>query len=214
MARSASAATTALTKPGAMERSKHQLNQIASNIGGTADSLRRQLAAVEAGARWRRRAAACTSGHSPSLRSCHRAATQSAAATLRTPAADSAPVAAAGCPRPPVDLKADAVGLKEFQDYQTKLNLQRADLEERIAKNKAWIVSDEHQPRPPGRMLYRTAARWMAAGQARCGRWAYRSSAPPPCFGLCAAVDGACMWACACPNAHALRPACPLTGKL
>lgn len=38
------------------------------------------------------------------------------------------------------ELKEDAKGLKEFQDYRTKLLIQRADLEGRIAKNKAWIV--------------------------------------------------------------------------
>ena len=39
------------------------------------------------------------------------------------------------------ELKADAKGKKEFQDYNTKLQFQRADLVERIEKNKAWIVS-------------------------------------------------------------------------
>lgn len=40
-----------------------------------------------------------------------------------------------------LELKADAKGKKEFEDYQTKLEIQKADLKERIEKNKAWVVS-------------------------------------------------------------------------
>lgn len=39
------------------------------------------------------------------------------------------------------ELKEDIKGQKEFVSYLTQLQLQRADLQERINQNKAWIVS-------------------------------------------------------------------------
>eukprot|EP00878_Enallax_costatus_P028268 GHUV01030518.1.p1 GENE.GHUV01030518.1~~GHUV01030518.1.p1 ORF type:complete len:148 (-),score=26.69 GHUV01030518.1:215-658(-) len=39
------------------------------------------------------------------------------------------------------ELKEDLKGKKEFEDYLTKLKIQKADIEDRIEKNKAWIVS-------------------------------------------------------------------------
>lgn len=44
-------------------------------------------------------------------------------------------------PCPCAELKSDAKGKKEFEDYRTKLLIQRADLVNRIDKNKTWIVS-------------------------------------------------------------------------
>ncbi|KIZ06246.1 flagellar associated protein [Monoraphidium neglectum] len=41
------------------------------------------------------------------------------------------------------ELKADAKGKKEFEDYHTKLLIERADIEERIKKNKDWIANFE-----------------------------------------------------------------------
>jgi len=38
------------------------------------------------------------------------------------------------------ELKEDLKGKKEFEDYLTKLNLQKADIQGRIEKNKTWIV--------------------------------------------------------------------------
>jgi hypothetical protein len=43
----------------------------------------------------------------------------------------------------PVELKDDLKGKKEFEDYLTKLNLQKADIQGRIEKNKTWIVSSQ-----------------------------------------------------------------------
>jgi thioredoxin-related protein len=39
------------------------------------------------------------------------------------------------------ELKEDIKGQKEFKEYLTTLELQRADLQGRIDKNKAWVVS-------------------------------------------------------------------------
>jgi hypothetical protein len=55
------------------------------------------------------------------------------------------------------ELKADAKGRKEFEDYQAKLELQKADLRARIDKNRAWIVSG-------GRPQAEALARCLAAG--------------------------------------------------
>jgi hypothetical protein len=41
----------------------------------------------------------------------------------------------------PAELKEDLKGKKEFEEYLTKLNLQKADIQGRIEKNKTWIVS-------------------------------------------------------------------------
>ena len=41
------------------------------------------------------------------------------------------------------ELKADVKGRKEFEDYRTTLMLQRADLEARVARNKAWVAQFE-----------------------------------------------------------------------
>ncbi|GBF89160.1 flagellar associated protein [Raphidocelis subcapitata] len=41
------------------------------------------------------------------------------------------------------ELKADLKGRKEFEDYLTKLKIQRADLAARIDRNKAWIAKFE-----------------------------------------------------------------------
>lgn len=41
------------------------------------------------------------------------------------------------------ELKADLKGKKEFEDYRTTLLLQRADLEARAARNRAWIAAFE-----------------------------------------------------------------------
>jgi hypothetical protein len=43
----------------------------------------------------------------------------------------------------PAELKEDLKGKKEFEDYLTKLNLQKADIQGRIEKNKTWIVSEQ-----------------------------------------------------------------------
>lgn len=39
------------------------------------------------------------------------------------------------------ELKEDIKGQKEFVEYLTRLQIQRADLQDRIDKNKAWVVS-------------------------------------------------------------------------
>lgn len=39
------------------------------------------------------------------------------------------------------ELKEDLKGRKEFEDYLARLNIQKADLQAKIEKNKAWIVS-------------------------------------------------------------------------
>jgi hypothetical protein len=39
------------------------------------------------------------------------------------------------------ELKEDLKGKKEFEEYLTKLSLQKADIQGRIEKNKTWIVS-------------------------------------------------------------------------
>ncbi|WIA08791.1 hypothetical protein OEZ85_008213 [Tetradesmus obliquus] len=41
------------------------------------------------------------------------------------------------------ELKEDLKGKKEFEDYLTKLNLQKADIQGRIEKNKTWIENFE-----------------------------------------------------------------------
>ncbi|KAI8476434.1 MAG: flagellar associated protein [Monoraphidium minutum] len=79
----------ALPKTAASERNKQQLDLIASNIGGTAAQLKRQLAQVEA------------------------------------------------------ELKSDLKGKKEFDEYRTKLLIQRADMAQRVEQNKAWVANFE-----------------------------------------------------------------------
>lgn len=39
------------------------------------------------------------------------------------------------------ELKEDISGRAEFVEYLTRLQLQRAELQDRIGKNKAWVVS-------------------------------------------------------------------------
>jgi hypothetical protein len=39
------------------------------------------------------------------------------------------------------ELKEDLKGKKEFEDYLTKLQIEKSDIQDRIEKNKAWIVS-------------------------------------------------------------------------
>jgi hypothetical protein len=38
------------------------------------------------------------------------------------------------------EIKEDQKGKKEYEDYLTKLNLQKADLQKRIDSNKEWLV--------------------------------------------------------------------------
>ena len=52
-----------------------------------------------------------------------------------------APTLQPSAPLVHTELKADAKGQKEFQDYRTKLEIQKSDLQDRIRKNKEWIVS-------------------------------------------------------------------------
>lgn len=39
------------------------------------------------------------------------------------------------------EIKQDLKGKKEYEEYLAKLNIQKAELQERIARNQAWIVS-------------------------------------------------------------------------
>ena len=39
------------------------------------------------------------------------------------------------------ELRQDKKGKKEYDDFLTKLNMQKADLQQRVQKNTAWIVS-------------------------------------------------------------------------
>jgi hypothetical protein len=45
------------------------------------------------------------------------------------------------CSLVPAELKEDITGRAEFVEYLTHLQLQRADLQDRIGKNKEWVVS-------------------------------------------------------------------------
>jgi len=45
------------------------------------------------------------------------------------------------CASAVTEIKEDLKGKKEFEDYLTKLQIEKSDIQDRIEKNKAWIVS-------------------------------------------------------------------------
>lgn len=113
------------------EKNKFKFQQASSAIAGTADGLKRQLAKLDTGT-----CSSCASSSSKQTGSgqCPAVLVQYKTDCILYMYAE---------------LKEDIKGRAEFVEYLTRLQIQRADLQDRIDKNKDWIVSTAAALRNP-----------------------------------------------------------------